>query len=1018
MPVFPFPFNPDCLVFIYFFFLCNTFVSAQSLGINFSFQKITIDNGLTDVQYNNYVYQDSKGFTWVSSLDGLNRFDGLHVKTYKSKSGLKDTNIQSNFFEDAKGNIWFSTFEALNCYLRNRDSIITIPILDAAKNPILKNYKVIHLDHKKERLWFRAGDSIFGLNINHPKEYFSLKQKTNGVNFNIKNDENGQLEKIISCPWVNESGINIFTINDSILIDYKKLFPQKTNCYKTVYLNDSLCLLLSNGQFYIFDKEKNDNIEALSNTQKYIWDAIVIDKEHLLVSTKKSGIWYYNWVKNKFIQQWTSNKKKDYQLRNDAPRELYFYDNYVWVSLRNKGIDYSYLHCYPFENPLEKIDMYDVKVNAILQDDEENIWLTTEKKGIHVFSKNGKHLFSKQDNFLATDSSKIWQITKDLDGNIFTNTRENIFIFDKRKKQFISIIQAEKSLFLFLSSIYPNRKIISTTKGLQEIYKNKKGEYQLKPCLEFLADSTYSFTQVYQTAEGNVLIPYDGSELWVYKNTGKQLKLLKKIKANLHFYSFNESKKYKNTIWAGTSKGLVKIVQDTLIQSVNKSELEDQNNYGVIEDNEGILWISTNQGLLQYFPEKDQVYKYEKIDGLSGESFSNHFSSILAADGNIWLGNSKGLVKFDPKKIKPMGIAPKVYIDQLIINDKKIINGIGEKEQLKLNYDQNTLAFDVIGIDYYKAHQTKILYKLDGYDKNWLSIDNGQIIRFAKIPHGQYSFKVKAKNINGLESQLKGLVITIYPPFWKTWWFCFLAMLSVLLLIYAVYKTRIAQIKNNAKKETDIARLEVQVVEQELKALRAQMNPHFLFNTMNSIKGIIIKKEVKKASEYLTKLSSLIRAILSNSEKKNIPLSNELEALQLYIDLESLRFTSNFNCRFKVDKQIDQDFTRIPPLVLQPFVENAIWHGLIPKTSDPKSLSINIFRQGDFIICEIEDNGVGRKKADENNKEKKHKSMGISITQKRIQLLHTDNNIRIIDLVNQDKKALGTKVILKLYAPE
>ena len=235
---------------------------------------------------------------------------------------------------------------------------------------------------------------------------------------------------------------------------------------------------------------------------------------------------------------------------------------------------------------------------------------------------------------------------------------------------------------------------------------------------------------------------------------------------------------------------------------------------------------------------------------------------------------------------------------------------------------------------------------------------------------------------------------------------------------YVIYQYRINQIRNFAKKETAIARLELEVVEQELKALRAQMNPHFLFNTMNSIKGIIIKKEVRKATDYLTKLSSLIRAILTNSEKKNIPLSQELEALKLYIELESLRFTTDFNYRIQVDKELDQNFTRIPPLVLQPFVENAIWHGLLPKVTGRNILNVNIFRIEDIVFCEIEDNGVGRRKILENKPKKEHQSMGISITQKRIQLLHPKNKIQIIDLVDQKGSPLGTKVIIEIYFPE
>jgi len=164
----------------------------------------------------------------------------------------------------------------------------------------------------------------------------------------------------------------------------------------------------------------------------------------------------------------------------------------------------------------------------------------------------------------------------------------------------------------------------------------------------------------------------------------------------------------------------------------------------------------------------------------------------------------------------------------------------------------------------------------------------------------------------------------------------------------------------------------------------------------------------------------LLRSILNNSEKQRIKLSEEIEALCLYIDLEALRFASNFNYQIQIDKTIDSSFIRIPipPLLLQPFVENAIWHGLLPKTSGDSKLNINVIRKEDFLFFEIEDNGVGRKKAATLPKTENQKSMGIGITKKRIQLLHDENDIEIIDLVDNNQLALGTKVVIKLYAPE
>ncbi|MFK7936276.1 MAG: histidine kinase, partial [Saprospiraceae bacterium] len=298
------------------------------------------------------------------------------------------------------------------------------------------------------------------------------------------------------------------------------------------------------------------------------------------------------------------------------------------------------------------------------------------------------------------------------------------------------------------------------------------------------------------------------------------------------------------------------------------------------------------------------------------------------------------------------------------------------------------------------------------------SVENGQPIRFTKLPPGDYTLRVQAEDVNGNTSEIRELPIEITPPFWQTWWFYGLCGVVVLAAAYAFYRYRIRQIQIEAAKKTAVAQLELQVIENELKALRAQMNPHFLFNTMNSIKGIIIQQKTQRAIEYLSKLSSLIRAILSNSERKTISLAKELAALRLYIELESLRFSSEFNYQISVGKQVDTSFVNIPPLVLQPFVENAIWHGLLPKVEKDNQLKIHIYRAEDFILFEIEDNGIGRAAAQANRRKKTHESMGIGITTKRIELLHAENDISIVDLYDEQREPIGTKVILKLFAPD
>jgi LytS/YehU family sensor histidine kinase len=210
-----------------------------------------------------------------------------------------------------------------------------------------------------------------------------------------------------------------------------------------------------------------------------------------------------------------------------------------------------------------------------------------------------------------------------------------------------------------------------------------------------------------------------------------------------------------------------------------------------------------------------------------------------------------------------------------------------------------------------------------------------------------------------------------------------------------------------------------QTAELEMQALRAQMNPHFIFNSLNSINRFILQNDKAQASEYLTKFSKLIRMILQNSQASLITLESELESLDLYLNLESLRFNYHFDYNITIPKDLDVEVLRVPPLILQPYVENAIWHGLMHK-EEKGHLDIDISEKDDQLFLKIKDNGVGREKARQlaSKTATKHKSMGLRITENRIAMLQkngsSESPVAIHDLVNVDGTAAGTEVIIKM----
>jgi LytS/YehU family sensor histidine kinase len=215
------------------------------------------------------------------------------------------------------------------------------------------------------------------------------------------------------------------------------------------------------------------------------------------------------------------------------------------------------------------------------------------------------------------------------------------------------------------------------------------------------------------------------------------------------------------------------------------------------------------------------------------------------------------------------------------------------------------------------------------------------------------------------------------------------------------------------------AELQQQRTEMEMQALRAQMNPHFIFNSLNSINRFILQNDRAQASEYLTKFSKLVRMILQNSQASLITLESELESLDLYLNLESLRFNYHFDYHITVPKDLDKEVLQVPPLILQPYVENAIWHGLMHK-EEKGHLDIEISENDDQLFLKIKDNGVGRAKAKAMSSKSatKHKSMGLRITENRIAILQKNGSqespVTIHDLVSDDGTPAGTEVIIKM----
>jgi ligand-binding sensor domain-containing protein len=435
-------------------------------------------------------------------------------------------------------------------------------------------------------------------------------------------------------------------------------------------------------------------------------------------------------------------------------------------------------------------------------------------------------------------------------------------------------------------------------------------------------------------------------------------------------------------------------------------------------DQEGNVWGLGSNGLFSYLKESKSIENYGLDDGLlSYDLVTDEINTM--SDGRIFVGYGKGLSFFHPKALKKSPFPKKTVLLSASGNGVKLArdSSFQFKRLLTFPNDIDRLELDFKAICVVNAQKVRYAYRLLGHEDEWKETRQGSAI-FTGLRGGNYRFEVKTGLEDGRWDDRNIMELSIHLPvsWYRSNWFFLLCFLTVVGLVIFLAKWRLDRIRKQSAQE---ARYQQKLAETEMMALRAQMNPHFLFNCLNSIKFFIINNQPDKASDYLGKFGRLIRLILQNSEESVITLDLELEALQLYVELEALRFENKFHFGLKVSKDVSTEMIEIPPLIIQPFVENAIWHGLM-HAQYQGVLNIEVSLEDETLICVVEDNGVGRAEAArlKSKSVMKKKSMGLDITKNRLKLMDNNesnaNSVHIEDLVDEHENARGTRVTLNI----
>lgn len=432
------------------------------------------------------------------------------------------------------------------------------------------------------------------------------------------------------------------------------------------------------------------------------------------------------------------------------------------------------------------------------------------------------------------------------------------------------------------------------------------------------------------------------------------------------------------------------------------------------------FWFGTN-GAFGIFDHHDLKYHFLKTskEATGDLRWSQMFSVFLqSSDGALVIGGSLGINISQPQKAASTfeGVYPyPPLLTKLQVNNQRFLSqkSLVYTNEIWLDKQQNTLHFTVALPTYHYANEVRYRFLMEGINDTWLESGNTRSVQYTNLRPGKYRFRYQASldGVNWIDGKTTP-AIRITQPFWQHPFFI-TGLITVILGIVGLFiHLRIRHFRQEVKLKMEYNQ---RLAENEMKALRAQMNPHFMFNSLNSIKHYILTENKKDASRYLTKFSQLMRAILANSEHKLVTLEEELHALNLYLEIEAMRFNQEFKYTIVSGPEIDKSRVLVPPLLIQPFVENAIWHGLLPKGAD-RTLDICITGVNGMLEICIEDNGIGRKASALRNKNRNghEKSMGMKLTADRIALiknmLNISAHISIVDLENPTGQPIGTRV--------
>ena len=924
------------------------------------------------------VYQDKAGFVWLATDAGACRYDGNDLEIFDENKGLTDNTILG-FYEDYKNRIWLRTYNNKICYYSNK-KIYTLPektynrILEITEGTIITS---MYLDNG-DTLWLglTSGPGYLKVYNNFSiVKTVSLDPKTMYVvNVDHKGCIYGKTEGI-DLPWkltiYRKSKIIITSpVPVNIRNDYKFF-----HCYQR--LGKTSFLFSYKNILFIYANNK----VACKEFESEILSIYLTDSMNCELNTLNRKVIHYNFVSGDVttdeVAETITSKTKD----NEGG---------IWYSTLNNGIFYA-----PTLYHEKMIKNSVIKENTILD-------FTTTPTHLVYINKSNIITFKNRHNGTQKQfecKTELYCLKRINDNLFFCGGYESFFIDTTGKKTYVYSEKTKIPINIMFTDDIINNQFLCT--GRTEIYSINS----LTQKATLLSRSTYRIRDAKIDPEGTILIATIKGML-VLKKQGLIPYFDTSFLANKRIENFSFDKDHN--LWMCLKKmGLYKYdVKTKHISHINRIDADVYRNTYIDETN--IVWLSSNNGIFKIIPAgaKYHIYHYDKIDGLN----SIDVKKIIVKNNEIFALTNSDLFVIDPKMLT----SKNECIKDLLITVSSNTTTLNDKNLIELDYG-SPISISIKALTFKYQDKMVFLYSISDKPGAYWSPVNGKTLLFPALKWGNYTINIKALNTkNNTISKLKTIRLHIKTPYYYSWPFLTIAFLLFMLAIYCIYTYNIIKQKKELIKKNSI---ETKISRLKLQAIKAQMNPHFISNTISSIQYYIMQNDIEKSFEYLSNFSGLIRMVFEMSFDEFIFLKEELNMLKLYINLEQMRFDEPFEYDLQVDPDVAEKNPKLPTMLLQPYIENAIIHGLMPKKQQTK-LSLIITKSNTDLIIKIIDNGIGRQKSAELNKKKTNKSKGITLTLEKVRILNQHTNLKTTVVINDLKKMeepVGTEVVITIF---